>query len=653
MFDNLTDRLSDVFRKLGGRAQLTEANIQDALREVRLALLEADVNFKVVKEFTDRVREAALGVEVMKGVTPAQQVVKVVHDELVALLGGDDTDLSLQGQTPAVILMAGLQGSGKTTSSGKLALLLRKRKMKPYLVPADVYRPAAIEQLRTLARQLDIPCFESRPDMKPVDIVRSALADAKERQCTVVILDTAGRLHVDEALMDELSAIKAEAKPQEILFVADAMTGQDAVTVAEAFNERLGITGVVLTKMDGDARGGAALSIKSVTGAPVKFVGMGEKLSEMEVFHPDRVAGRILGMGDVLTLLEKAQDDINTEEAAALARKMQKAKFDLEDFRTQMRRMRKIGSFETILKHIPGMGGLANQLAELGDHEKELNRTEAIINSMTMKERRNPDLINGSRRARIAKGSGTTVQQVNQLLKQFDQMRKMMQSVMQPGKRMPRMPQLPGGMGRLGGLGGGLPGLSGLGGLPGMGAGLPGMGGGFAFATLAGVFQAIPGGTIFGLLFYFLLFFAAVTSSTSILEGTVAFLTEEKGWERKKTLVIVSIVLFIIGIFYTFSQAGFMDIHGIWVSKNGVESPIFGDFLEYLTDRLLLPLGAFFTTIFVGWVWGVDNAVKEATSDGKFSFALAPLWKVLLKFVAPICIIVIIIAGMVLGMSIS
>ncbi len=479
MFDNLTDRLSDVFRKFGGRAQLTEANIQDALREVRLALLEADVNFKVVKEFTDRVREAALGVEVMKGVTPAQQVVKVVHDELVALLGGDDTDLSLQGQTPAVILMAGLQGSGKTTSSGKLALLLRKRKMKPYLVPADVYRPAAIEQLRTLARQLDIPCFESRPDMKPVDIVRSALADAKERQCTVVILDTAGRLHVDEALMDELSAIKAEAKPQEILFVADAMTGQDAVTVVEAFNERLGITGVVLTKMDGDARGGAALSIKSVTGAPVKFVGMGEKLSEMEVFHPDRVAGRILGMGDVLTLLEKAQDDINTEEAAALARKMQKAKFDLEDFRTQMRRMRKIGSFETILKHIPGMGGLANQLAELGDHEKELNRTEAIINSMTMKERRNPDLINGSRRARIAKGSGTTVQQVNQLLKQFDQMRKMMQSVMQPGKRMPRMPQLPGGMGRLGGLGGGLPGLSGLGGLPGMGAGLPGMGGGF------------------------------------------------------------------------------------------------------------------------------------------------------------------------------
>ena len=312
--------------------------------------------------------------------------------------------------------------------------------------------------------------------MKPVDIVRAAIADAREQQCTVVILDTAGRLHVDEALMDELSAIKSEAQPQEILFVADAMTGQDAVTVAEAFNERLGITGVILTKMDGDARGGAALSIKSVTGAPVKFVGMGEKLSEMEVFHPDRVAGRILGMGDVLTLLEKAQDNINAEEAEELARKMQKARFDLEDFRTQMRRMRKIGSFESILKHIPGLGGLANQLAELGDHEKELNRTEAIINSMTMKERRNPDIINGSRRARIARGSGTTVQQVNQLLKQFDQMRRMMQSVMRPGRRMP---QLPGGMGRFGGMGGGLPGMGVPGGLPGMGAGIPGLGGGF------------------------------------------------------------------------------------------------------------------------------------------------------------------------------
>lgn len=478
MFESLTDRLSGVFRNLSGRAQLSEANIQDALREVRLALLEADVHFKVVKDFVERVREKAVGVEVMKGVTPAQQVVQVVHDELVELLGGkepESTGLRLQGQQPAVILMAGLQGSGKTTSSGKLALLLRKQKMRPYLVPADVYRPAAIDQLRTLARQIDVPCFESTPDMKPVDIVKAALEDAKAQQCTVIIVDTAGRLHVDEPLMEELSAIKAAVQPQEILFVADAMTGQDAVTVAESFNERLSLTGVVLTKMDGDARGGAALSIRAVTGAPVKFVGMGEKLSELEVFYPDRVAGRILGMGDVLTLLEKAQTGIEADEAEALAKKMQKAKFDLEDFRTQMRRMRKIGSFESILKLIPGLGGLAGQLGQLGDHEKDLNRTEAIISSMTMKERRNPDIINGSRRARIAKGSGTRVQDVNTLLKQFDQMRKMMQSMMQPGGSGKRMPRLPQGMGK-----GGMPGMNSLGGMPGMGGmpgGFPGMGG--------------------------------------------------------------------------------------------------------------------------------------------------------------------------------
>ena len=472
MFDSLTDRLSDVFRKLGGRAQLTEANIQDALREVRLALLEADVNFRVVKEFTERVREAALGVEVMKGVTPAQQVVKVVHDELVALLGGDDTDLSLQGRTPAVILMAGLQGSGKTTSSGKLALLLRKRKMKPYLVPADVYRPAAIDQLRTLARQLDIPCFASSPDMKPVDIVRAAIADAREQQCTVVILDTAGRLHVDEALMDELSAIKSEAQPQEILFVADAMTGQDAVTVAEAFNERLGITGVILTKMDGDARGGAALSIKSVSGAPVKFVGMGEKIDALEVFHPERIAGRILGMGDVLTLIEKTEAVIEEKEAEELARKMRKAEFNLEDFRTQMRRLRSMGSLESLLKLVPGMGALRNKLGDMAVPEKDLNRTEAIINSMTKQERGDPKIISASRRQRIAKGSGTTVQDVNQLLRQFEQMRDMM-------KRM---------AGGLGGGGAGQPrlgnalggGFGGMPGLPGLGPAAGGFGGGGA-----------------------------------------------------------------------------------------------------------------------------------------------------------------------------
>ncbi len=468
MFDSLTERLSGVFRSLGGRAQLTEANIQDALREVRLALLEADVNFKVVKDFVERVKAAALGVEVMKGVSPAQQVIKVVHDELVALLGGD-SPLALKGK-PAVILMVGLQGSGKTTSSGKLALLLRKEKKKPFLVPADVYRPAAIEQLSTLARQLDLPCFASAPAMNPVDIARQAVAQARENGCDVVLLDTAGRLHVDEALMDELCAIKAAVQPDEILFVADAMTGQDAVTVAEAFNARLGLSGVVLTKMDGDARGGAALSIRAVTGAPVKFVGMGEKLTDLEPFHPDRVASRILGMGDVLTLLEKAQDAMDASEAEELARKMQKAKFDLEDFRTQMRRVRKIGSMESILKLIPGLGGLAGKLGDLSGREKDLNRTEAIINSMTMQERRNPEILNGSRKTRIAKGSGTRIQDVNMLLQQFEQMRKMMQSVMQPGKRpglpgMGKLPAMPPGMG--------LPGMN----LPGMppGMGLPGM----------------------------------------------------------------------------------------------------------------------------------------------------------------------------------
>lgn len=473
MFESLSDRLSSAFRSLSGRAQLTEENIRDGLREVRLALLEADVNFKVVKEFVERVRERVLGQEVEKSLTPTQQLVKAVHDELVTLLGGETTELNLRGVQPGVIMMVGLQGSGKTTSAGKLANLLRKQKMRPYLVPVDVYRPAAIDQLRTLARQLDIPCFASSADMKPVDIVRAALEDAKEKQCTVVILDTAGRLHIDAPLMQELVDIKSAVQPQEILFVADAMTGQDAVTVAEAFNERLGLTGVVLTKMDGDARGGAALSIRSVTGAPVKFVGVGEKLSEMEVFHPDRIAGRILGMGDVLTLVEKAQSTIDAEEAEALARKMQKASFDLEDFRTQMRRLKKLGSLDSILKMIPGLGGLREKLAEANGAvpEKEMARTEAIINSMTMRERRNPDILNGSRRARIAKGAGVTVAQVNQMVRQFEQMRQMMKGMMggkgAKGGR-PAMPKMPRGM---------PPGMMPPGmGMPGMG-GFPGMGG--------------------------------------------------------------------------------------------------------------------------------------------------------------------------------
>lgn len=475
MFESLSDRLSGVFRSFGGHGRLTGENVQAGLREVRLALLEADVNFKVVKDFVESVRVKCLGQEVLKGVSPAQQVVKIVHDELVSLLGGETAGLNLRGREPAVIMLVGLQGSGKTTSAGKIANLLRKQKMRPYLVPADVYRPAAIEQLTVLAGQLGMPVFPSTTQMKPVDIATAALERARAEQATVLLLDTAGRLHVDEPLMAELQALKAAVQPQEILFVADAMTGQDAVTVAETFNERLGLTGVVLTKMDGDARGGAALSIRSVTGAPVKFVGVGEKLSEMEVFHPDRIAGRILGMGDVLTLVEKAQSSINAEEAEELARKMQKASFDLEDFRAQMRRIKKLGSLDSILKMIPGLGGLREKLAEASGAvpEKELARTEAIINSMTMRERRNPDLLNGSRRARIAKGAGVSVAQVNQMVRQFEQMRQMMKGMMggKAGKSgLPKMPRGLRGMGGLAGMGGmpGLPGMDGLGtGLPG------------------------------------------------------------------------------------------------------------------------------------------------------------------------------------------
>ncbi|MCG8531258.1 MAG: signal recognition particle protein, partial [Desulfovibrionales bacterium] len=365
MFDTLSDRLNGVFKKFSGQKTLNEENVQAGLREVRLALLEADVNFKVVKDFVARVGEKCLGQDVTKGVDPAQQVIKIVHDELVELLGGDTTELNLSGKKPTVIMMVGLQGSGKTTSSAKLANILRKQNKKPYLVPADVYRPAAIDQLHTLAKQLGIPAYNSTVDMNPVDIATAAFAEATEQGCDVILLDTAGRLHIDEQLMNELVAIKEKVNPAEILFVADAMTGQDAVTVAQSFNEQLEISGVVLTKMDGDARGGAALSIKSVTGKSVKFVGMGEKLSEMEVFHPDRIAGRILGMGDVLTLVEKAQAEVSEEEAEEMALKMQKAEFDFEDFRTQMRRMKKLGSLDSILKMIPGMGALKNKLGDL------------------------------------------------------------------------------------------------------------------------------------------------------------------------------------------------------------------------------------------------------------------------------------------------
>jgi len=478
MFDSLTDRLEDVFRKIRGQTRLTEENVQTALREVRLALLEADVNFKVVKDFVERVRERASGQDVLKSLTPGQQVVKIVHEELIEILGGQATDLDLSGN-PAVIMVVGLQGSGKTTTCAKLALKLRREfKRKPYLVPADVYRPAAIDQLHKLAAQLDLEAYPSTPDQNPVDICAAALAEAKRTGHDVVLLDTAGRLHIDEVLMDELAAIKAGCQPGEILFVADAMTGQDAVNVAASFNERLDITGVVLTKMDGDARGGAALSVRQVTGKPIKLVGTGEKVSDLELFYPDRAASRILGMGDILTLIEKAQTDVNAEEAAEMERKLRKAQFTLEDFRTQMRRIKKLGSLEGLLKMIPGMSQVRKQLGEVQMPEKEMGRVEAIINSMTKAERETPKIINTSRRERIAKGSGTTVLEVSQLLKNFTQMQKMMQRMM-GGKGMPSMPKMPpgmkmpgmpSGMGGMGGMPGMPPGMEGMGGMPGMGA---------------------------------------------------------------------------------------------------------------------------------------------------------------------------------------
>ena len=442
MFESLSDRLSEAFRNLTGRAQLNEDNIQSGLREVRLALLEADVNFNVVKQFIDNVRTKCLGHNILKGINPAQQVIKIVHEELVNILGGETSELNLKGQKPAQVMLVGLQGSGKTTSAGKIANLLRKQKKKPYLVPLDVYRPAAIDQLMSLAKQLNIPCFPSTIEMKPAEIAEQALLKANELEADVMLLDTAGRLHVDEPLMNELLELKTLLNPQEILFVADAMTGQDAVNVAQAFHEKIGITGVVLTKMDGDARGGAALSIKSVLGASVKFVGMGEKLSEMEVFHPDRVAGRILGMGDVLSLVEKAQENINMEEAAALAKKMQKAKFDFEDFRTNLRRLRKMGSFESLLGMIPGFSQMKTALSEAKNMmpDKEFAKVEAMIGSMTDYERHHPDCLIQSRRIRIAKGSGNTIQDVDKLVSNFKQMRDLMKNLLN-GKGLNKIPR--------------------------------------------------------------------------------------------------------------------------------------------------------------------------------------------------------------------
>ncbi len=434
MFDSLSEKLDAVFRKLKGHGKLSEKNIDEGLRAVRMALLEADVHYKVVKNLVADIRQRAMGQEVLASLTPGQQVIKIVNEELIELMGGQHEDLCLAGTHPVSVMLVGLQGSGKTTTAGKLATFLRKNGKKPYLVPADVYRPAAIDQLKKLGQELDVPVFDSTTDMDPVDICQQARTAAQLQGCDTLLLDTAGRLHVDEALMAELSRIKDRVKPSDILLVADAMTGQDAVNIAKSFNDILDIGGIVLTKMDGDARGGAALSIKSITDKPIKFIGVGEKLSALEPFHPERMASRILGMGDVLTMIEKAQDMMDEKKAAELEKKLRKSQFTLEDFRDQMVQIRKMGSLSDLMGMIPGMGK-NKQLKNLKVDDQELIRIEAVINSMTKKERQKHSIINGSRRKRIAKGSGTSIQDVNRLLKNYTQVLKMMKKINQGGMR--------------------------------------------------------------------------------------------------------------------------------------------------------------------------------------------------------------------------
>ena len=429
VFEGLAERLQNTFKKLRGHGKLSESDVNDAMREVRMALLEADVNFKVVKDFVKRIKERAIGQEVMSSLTPGQHVIKIVNEELTELMGGTQSRIMISPKPPTVIMLVGLQGAGKTTTAGKLARMLKKQGKNPLLVAGDIYRPAAIKQLQVLGEQLSIPVFSKGQDVSPVQIAEEAIAHAKSYTNDVVIIDTAGRLHINEQLMDELKSIKRTVQPHEVLLVVDAMTGQDAVNVAEAFNNDLGVDGTILTKLDGDARGGAALSIKAVTGCPIKFAGMGEKLDALEPFHPDRMASRILGMGDVLSLIEKAQSTFDMEQAEELERKMRKDDFTLDDFLTQMQQVRKLGSFEQILGMIPGMGGIKKQLGDIDFDGKEIRQIEAIIRSMTPKERRDISIINGSRRKRIAMGSGTRVQDVNKLLKQFGEARKMMKKM--------------------------------------------------------------------------------------------------------------------------------------------------------------------------------------------------------------------------------
>ncbi|TDT69155.1 signal recognition particle subunit FFH/SRP54 (srp54) [Hypnocyclicus thermotrophus] len=434
MLDNLGNRFQEIFKKVRGNGVLNESNIKDALKEVRLALLEADVNYKVVKEFVGKVKEKAVGETVLKGINPAQQFIKIVHDELVELLGGTNARLTKANKPPTIIMLAGLQGAGKTTFAAKLAKFLKKKGEKPYLVGADIYRPAAMKQLQVLGESIGVGVFTIEGSQDAVKICEEGITKSKEEHATYIILDTAGRLHIDENLMDELKEIKKMARPQEILLVVDAMTGQDAVNVASKFNETLNIDGVVVTKLDGDARGGAALSIKAVSGKPIKFIGVGEKLEDIELFHPDRLASRILGMGDVVSLVEKAQEAIDEDEAKRLEEKIKKQEFDLEDFLKQLQNIKKLGPISNLLKMIPG----ANQIGDLAPAEKEMKKVEAIIQSMTKEERSKPKIINASRKKRIAKGSGTNVHEVNKLLQQFEQMKKMMK--MFSGGSMPKIP---------------------------------------------------------------------------------------------------------------------------------------------------------------------------------------------------------------------
>ncbi|MDJ0633523.1 MAG: signal recognition particle protein [Xenococcaceae cyanobacterium MO_188.B29] len=470
MFDALAERLDDAWKKIRGQDKISQSNIQDALKEVRRALLSADVNLQVVKTFIGEIEKKALGAEVISGVNPGQQFIKIVYDELVKVMGESNVPIAQAEQAPTVILMAGLQGTGKTTATAKLALYLRKQKRSCLMVGTDVYRPAAIDQLLTLGQQIDIPVFELGTDADPVEIARQGVAKAKELEVDTVIIDTAGRLQIDEDMMGELARIKATVKPDDTLLVVDSMTGQEAATLTHTFHEQIGISGAILTKLDGDTRGGAALSVRQVSGQPIKFVGVGEKVEALEPFYPDRMASRILNMGDVLTLVEKAQEELDLADVEKMQSKILEARFDFNDFLKQMRLLKNMGSLGGVLKLIPGMNKISG--ADLQKGESQLKRTESMINSMTKAERSNPDLLaqSPSRRRRVASGSGFEERDVSKLIKDFTRMRSMMQ---QMGQGMPGMGGMPG-MPSMPGMGGGMPGMGGMPSLPGMGGGMPG-----------------------------------------------------------------------------------------------------------------------------------------------------------------------------------